>query len=389
MVPGWLRKIAIVVAALIIAFVKVWVSARPNARREMTRCNTDRIDHKAKRATRMAPMLAAVGFTTEIRPDPFPTFDNSKVHKTRDLPVLKYAVLTLSLALMMSAEVQAQNAPTTDSPAEPNATSDAKADDIRAKLRALDWVLGPTTVSVSNNSQLIVPQDYVFLDAANTAKFEELSENLSNGKEVMVAPKTLHWVAYLFFEGEGYVKDDEKIDAPSLLKTLTESTEQSNVERRRRGWPEFHLTGWAMPPAYNSTTKRLEWATSIESRNERGTNFFTKILGRRGYTSVVLVSSPEDTTSAISSLNAVLTGYGFVPGETYANWRPGDKVAEYGLTGLIVGGAAAAAAKTGLLKGLWKFLVVGAASMWKLLVGAFVALVASIRAMFGRKKQGT
>jgi len=137
----------------------------------------------------------------------------------------------------------------------------------------------------------------------------------------------------------------------------------------------------AIPPAYNNSTKRLEWATSLQSQNGDATNFSTKILGRRGFTTVILVSSPEDAPGAITDLNKVLTGYRFNSGNTYAEWRPGDKVAAYGLTGLIVGGAVAAAAKTGLLKGLF----VALAAAWKVVVAAVLALLAGLRNLFKRK----
>src|SRR5215467_8933947 len=122
------------------------------------------------------------------------------------------------------------------------------------KVRALHWVKGPTQVAVGGNSTLKLPEGYVYLDAANTTKFEELNENFSSGKEVMVAPRDLHWSAYLLFEDEGYVKDDEKIDANAILKSLTDSTEEANEERKRRGWPDLHVAGWSITPAYNRTT---------------------------------------------------------------------------------------------------------------------------------------
>lgn len=260
-------------------------------------------------------------------------------------------------------------------------SQDPRVEEYRAKLRALNWVRGPRDISVSGNSTLSLPEGYVYLDAANTKKFEELNENLSSGKEVMVAPQSLQWGAYLVFDDAGYVKDDEKIDADAILKTLKTANEAGNEERKRRGWPQLQLVGWNIPPAYNSTTKRLEWATLLRSQNGEATNFFTKILGRRGYTTVILVSSPDDTAGATAELNKLLTGYRFNSGDTYAEWRPGDRVAEYGLTGLIVGGAVAAAAKTGLLKGLFAALVAG----WKLVVAAVVALLAGIKRLFKRK----
>ena len=287
--------------------------------------------------------------------------------------MLKFAFLSL-LALTFAASSQAQS------------SADPKQDEFLAKLRALDWVRGPRAVGIGANSTLALPEGYVYLDAANTKKFEELNENLSNGQEVMIAPKTLQWSAYLIFEDEGYVKDDEKIDADAILKTMKEATESANEQRKRRGWPDLHVLGWSIPPAYNSSTKRLEWATLLQSQGGQATNFFTKVLGRRGFTTIILVSAPENTTAAVAALDNVLTGYSFKQGETYGDWRPGDKVAEYGLAGLIAGGAVAAAAKTGLLKGLWKFLVAGIAAFWKLLVAAAVAAVAALKSLFKRRQ---
>jgi uncharacterized membrane-anchored protein len=286
----------------------------------------------------------------------------------------KFAFVAALLTLAVSGVSQAQD---------PN---DAKLEEFRAKLRALDWVKGPRAIDIAGNSTLSLPEGFVYLDAANTAKFEELNENLSDGKEVMIAPKTLRWSAYLVFDDDGYVKDDDKIDADAILKTLKDNTEAANEERRRRGWPELHVSGWSIPPAYNATTKRLEWATLLQWQGGQSTNFFTKVLGRRGVTTVILVSAPENTSTAVADLNGVLTGYRFKQGDMYADYRPGDKIAEYGLTGLIVGGAVAAAVKTGLLKGLWKFLVAGVAAFWKLIVAAAVAGMAGLRSLFKRKQ---
>src|SRR5262249_17285700 len=190
---------------------------------------------------------------------------------------------------------------------------------------------GPTTVAADGNAKLIIPDQYVYLDARNTSKFLELQHNLGDGREVMVAPRDMHWMAYLEFADEGYVKDDEKIDAPAFLQTLKQNTESANSERQRRGWPPLHVVDWATPPLYNTTTKRLEWATVLESQDGRAVNFSTKILGRRGHTSVIMVTDPANLSAAESALDTVLTGYQFNEGERYADWRSGDKVAQYGL----------------------------------------------------------
>jgi uncharacterized membrane-anchored protein len=282
-----------------------------------------------------------------------------------------------ALLLLVPWQVQAADVPGGDA-AGLSAEEQAYVD----KLRALKWVVGPATVDVDGNSQLTVPEGYRFLNKAETSKFLELNQNLSSGTEVMIAPASLQWSAYFSFADEGYVKDDEKLNAAAILKSLQEATEASNAERRRRGWPELQLVDWAIPPAYSSTTRRLEWATLLQSEGRRSVNFLTKILGRRGYTTVVLAASPEGLPAAQTALNSLLSGYRFKSGDTYAEYRPGDKVAEYGLAALVLGGAAAIATK----KGLWAVLASALAAGWKFLAVGIVAVGAALRRFFTGKK---
>lgn len=298
--------------------------------------------------------------------------------------VIAAVMLALSAAALAQAPAPAASESSPASPAElaNQQRADNPAEQAFLKsLAALNWVKGPTTVQVAGNSELVVPEGFVFLDTKNTDKFLELNHNLAGGREVMIAPADLHWTAYLSFADEGYVKDDEKIDAPALLKAMQEGTEQSNQERKRRGWSELHVIDWAVPPAYNATNKRLEWATLLESDGGRNVNFSTKVLGRRGHTSVVLAGDPADLPAARQQLEKVLAGYTFKQGEKYADWVPGDKVAEYGLAALVLGGAAAIATK----KGFWAVLATFFAAAWKFVAAGVVALMAGIRRFFGKK----
>jgi len=291
-------------------------------------------------------------------------------------PIVLLAALAVSTAQAQNTQAAANGSGPLDSP-------QAEQETLAAKFRALNWIKGPTTVPIGTNSKLVIPNNYVFLDAANTAKFNELNKNLGNGRESMVAPRDLHWAAFLEFSDEGYVKDNEKIDQAALLKTIKDNTEKANEVRQSRGYPIIHVLDWASPPAYNSSTKRLEWATLLEDNSSnRDVNFFTKVLGRHGYTSVVMVSDPSSLQSAETSLDQLLNGYSFNSGESYAEYRPGDKVAEYGLAALIVGGAAAVAAKKGLFGVIATFL----AAAWKLVVAGVVAAMAWLRSLFAKKK---
>lgn len=249
------------------------------------------------------------------------------------------------------------------------------------ELDKLQWVDGPSTVQLAGNASITIPAGYVFLNEKDTQRFLELNENLGSGDEVMIAPEDLAWSAYLTYLSEGYVKDEDDIDADALLKQTREATEAANAELKRRGWSPLHIVGWAVAPNYNRETKRLEWAFSNRSDSGPGVNFYTKILGRRGHTSVQLVASLEDLTLSVSSLNNVLTGFEYGKGDRYADFRPGDRVAEYGLAAMIVGGAAAVATK----KGFWAVLAGFFAASWKFLIVLVVGAVAWLKSLFNKR----
>jgi len=146
------------------------------------------------------------------------------------------------------------------------------------------------------------------------------------------------------------------------------------------------IYGWKLAPFYDSQTKYLEWAINGASKQNGQAdssviNLNTRILGRRGYTSVTLVSGPEGFDRATTEFKDAVEGYRYSSSETYASFRSGDKVAEYGLAALITGGAAAVATKTGL----WKSIAALFIAAWKVVVAGVVAAVGFLRNLFRRK----
>jgi uncharacterized membrane-anchored protein len=266
-----------------------------------------------------------------------------------------------------------------ESPASP----DAAQADARQKLSALHWVNGPQKVQLFGNSSLQVPADYVFLDQAETAKLQALEHNLSNGTEYFFAPKNGRWEVFFSYSDDGYVKDDEKINEAALLKNIQENTVAGNKMRRERGWDEMQVVGWQTAPHYETQANRLEWA--IDGKNLRTNdvvvNFNTRILGRGGVMSAVLVSSPDSLDDAIADFKSTLTGFEYLPGKRYAEYKPGDKIAKYGLAALITGGAAAIAVKTGL----WKVILGGLVAGWKFIAAAAAAIFGGLARRFKRK----
>jgi uncharacterized membrane-anchored protein len=257
-----------------------------------------------------------------------------------------------------------------------------------AQLRKLAWQAGPSDGRIASKAIIKVPEGYVFLDEANTSKFLELTGNPPSDGYYTFAPKALNWFTVFSFDPTGYVKDDEKIDADQLLKTLKESDGPSNEERKRRGMDTLTTEGWEVPPHYDADTKQLEWGIRLKGGDGGTTvNYTSRILGRGGVMKATLVSDPASLSADMTSFKANMKDFNYLPGERYAEYTSGDKVAEYGLAALVVGGAAAAAAKTGLLGGLWKWLAAVIAGGWKIIAGLAVAAMAGLKKMFGKREE--
>jgi uncharacterized membrane-anchored protein len=248
--------------------------------------------------------------------------------------------------------------------------------EVAGQMRALGWQRGPLDGSLGGIATLKIAEGQAFLDGPNTRRFLELTRNPPrDNRYALVADE---WFAIFFFEDSGYVRDDEKLDADALLKSLQESDERGNRERKRLGMPAIHTAGWAVPPHYDPATRRLEWG--VQLRGEDGhplVSYTIRLLGRRGVMHAILVSTPDRLSQDIAEFKTALAGYTFVSGERYSEFRAGDRVAEYGLAALVLGGAAAVATKSGFLKAFGKLIVFG-------VVGLGAAIVAFFRKLFRR-----
>jgi len=232
-------------------------------------------------------------------------------------------------------------------------------EDIQREFQALAWQRGPTEGRIGSTATIKVLEGQAFLDGPNTRRFLELNQNPGRDNHYALVSERARWFAIFSFADSGYVKDDEKLDANALLKSLQDSDGPGNEERKRLGMPALHTDGWHIPPHYDATSRRLEWGVRLRGDSGSLVNYTIRILGRRGVMKATLVSAPQDLDRDIAVFKASLGGFDFVPGERYAEWKAGDRVAEYGLAALVLGGAAVVATKTGFFKAFWKLLVIG------------------------------
>lgn len=238
-------------------------------------------------------------------------------------------------------------------------------------------------------AQIEIPKGYRFTGKSGTKKMLEFTGNISGDNELgVIAPESLDWWVLFEFDDVGYVKDSDKdkLDADAILKQLREGQEAANAARAKQGLRKLFLDGWAMPPRYNEQTHNLEWA--IKVRNEEGgtsINYLTKLLGRRGVMHVTLLVSAEELQATLPEYRKLIDQFSYLSGQTYAEYRQGDKIAQYTLAGLITAGAGAALLKSGWLAKLGVIFAKGAKGIVVGIVVLFGFLKKMFLRLFGRK----
>ena len=252
------------------------------------------------------------------------------------------------------------------------------------RYQAIQWSEGPSTLPIGSMAQINVPTGYMATGEIGAQELLELYGNPPDD-DILAAVQPItdeeNWTLIFEFDPIGYVDDADKesLDADELMSQFRAGIEPGNEARRSMGLEEMRSMGWREPPFYDAATNNLTWALSLQFKQTGETiNRDIRLLGRRGVMQATLVCDPVEYDIAIPQVDQLLTGFEFTDGNQYAQWVSGDKVASVGLMGLIAGGAAVGAAKTGLLAKLGLLLAKGG----KAIVVGLVAVVAGIGSVF-------
>ena len=249
-------------------------------------------------------------------------------------------------------------------------------------------VAGPAQVKLGRQAEIDMPEGFVFIGGRDIKKFYDATRNIYSGNEIGVVISSEGWTIFFDYNDSGHIddKDRSELDAGALYKEMEKNQRAGNRDRRKKGWDEFMLMGWTSKPHYDKETNNLTWAFRMASSRDNYTETFInqniRLLGRTGYVSAIVVGDDSaDYAKTEAGANELLKRFRFSPGETYAEFRSGDKIAQYGLAALVLGGAGAIAAKTGFLSKFGKYIVMGVIA-----IGAWFARM--FKRMFGMEAKG-
>ncbi|MEM9586393.1 MAG: DUF2167 domain-containing protein [Planctomycetota bacterium] len=248
---------------------------------------------------------------------------------------------------------------------------------------AIQWESGPTTARIGTMAEIKIPAGYRFTGAKGTQDLLELYGNPRNPDMlgcIMPESEQEDWTLVFQFDSIGYVDDSDReaLDAEELITTFRSGIDAGNAQRRAMGAEELSAMSWQEQPFYDSQTNNLTWALKLDFPSGSSINYDIRLLGRRGVMEATLIGDPETYSDAVPTVKSLLEGYSFTSGNKYSEWVKGDKVAAVGLAGLVAGGAAVAAAKTGLLAKLGLLLAKGG----KAVIVGIVVVLAGVGSFF-------
>jgi uncharacterized membrane-anchored protein len=251
---------------------------------------------------------------------------------------------------------------------------------------------GPATVTLGDGlAKADVPEGFAFFGPRDAVSILRSLGNFPSGSELglfVPAAEDAKFFIVAEYSPVGHVRDDDKLDADALLKTVSEGTEEANEERKKQGIPSIQVTGWAEKPRYDRARRQATWAIAAVSQGQKLINFRTRMLGRQGFLSFNLVTDPATLDRDKVQQALILDKTAFVNGKRYEDYQAGvDKDSGLSLTDLVLGGSAAGvAAKMGLFGKLGKILALVFAKFGKLIILGLIACAVALKALVSRKK---
>jgi uncharacterized membrane-anchored protein len=185
-------------------------------------------------------------------------------------------------------------------------------------------------------------------------------------------------VVYYEWRDEGYISDSDwsDVDADELLDQYKESTAASNEERAKNGFEPMEVVGWLQPPEYDATSRTVTYAMELKDTDSHWANAVALRLGRTGYTQFTWAGSIgllQNSGNHPELLTTALDTHAFDEGYRYSDFQEGDKVAAYGIAGLVATALGLKFGK-GLIAVIIAFLIAGK----KIIIPAVVLGIAAI-----------
>lgn len=236
-------------------------------------------------------------------------------------------------------------------------------------------------VPIGDQARVLLADGWIWLGDSHARRFLVQLGNPEDDSVLGLAIppdfETSNAFAVYSYADEGYVADDEEPDFDDLLSQMKDRAVEESDARKQAGLPTVKLVGWAEPPHYDKSQHKLYWAERLQfgDSDTETLNYNVRILGRGGFLVVQGVGEIANLKAVAEHCKTLLVATEFVDGKRYENFDPSyDKVAAYGIGGLVAGKLALKAGLFAklllLLKGFAKPILIGLVAIGAIVVKA-------------------
>lgn len=219
-------------------------------------------------------------------------------------------------------------------------------------LKQISWVSGPQKISLADCAYIDIPAGYRLTDAHGARVILQNANNpIPDNLIGLLATDSGKWWAVLQYNPNGYIKDPgaRQIDAAAVLKAVQARNQNASITS----------INWESQPVYDAQKHSLAWSFKLHSASMQALNETVLLFGRRG--DLQLTAFRPYPLADAPFLTKMVQNITFKDGERYADYQPGDQVADAGLEDLIVGGKAIKTASGGFTgaTAAWIYSVIG------------------------------
>jgi len=234
-----------------------------------------------------------------------------------------------------------------------------------------------------------IPDNYSFLNAKEAQNFMEANGNPPDDEVMGIlfpydSTKEINpeWYFVIYYVGDGHIDDSDAkdFDFDELLEEVKNGSKSENEERKKLNLNTFDIISWASKPFYDSENKTLHFGELLKFSSDsiNTLNYKLLVLGRDGSLLLNAIGVSEDLPSIKKNIPIVFQSVKFNPGKQYRDFDSSiDKVAAYGIGGLVAGKILA---KVGFFAIIAKFAKV-------IIFGIVSAIAAAWRYITGKKKK--
>ena len=254
------------------------------------------------------------------------------------------------------------------------------------KIAKLKWKKGPGYISHDKAKASIY-----FNDEYYVLKGEDARQILywNNGVEIptdIYAENTKRGYYYDFkFRESGLIKIDDwaKVNANDFIKERRTIAKENNPARASKGLETVASMQWNEKPTLDKRNNQVYYSILVKwSDGQSSIDSKIITLGRRGYTEISLVSSPQSYSPIL--LKDMSKKYKYNKDEKYTDWKSGDKVAAVGIGALLATSLGLKAVKPGVLAVILGLLK----KFWFVILIPFLALGSFVKRLFKGKSKG-